>query len=40
MPAADSLMPEGLLDPLNENEVLDLVACVLSNAKPYAAYFK
>ena len=40
LPAAESLMPKGLLDPLNQDEVLDLIAYVLSNDKPYAPYFK
>jgi len=30
IPAAESLMPKGLLDPLNEAEVLDLIAYTLS----------
>jgi putative heme-binding domain-containing protein len=40
LPAAESLMPRGLLAPLGEDEVLDLIAYVLSNDKPYAEFFK
>ncbi|MCA8995799.1 MAG: hypothetical protein KDA80_02410, partial [Planctomycetaceae bacterium] len=33
-PAQKSLMPEGLLKPLNEDEVLDLLAYLLSRGNP------
>jgi putative heme-binding domain-containing protein len=33
-PANESLMPKGLLDPLNESEVLDLLAYTLSRGNP------
>jgi putative heme-binding domain-containing protein len=39
-PASESLMPKGLLDQLNETEVLDLVAYTLSRDKPNAPYFR
>jgi len=39
-PAAESLMPKGLLDQLNETEVLDLVAYTLSRDKPNAPFFR
>jgi len=40
LPATESLMPKGLLDQLNEREVLDLVAYVLSKDKSNASFFK
>jgi len=40
LPSATSLMPTGLLDPLNEDEVLDLVAYVLSRGNAQDARFK
>lgn len=40
LPAAESLMPKGLLDQLNEEEVLDLLAYVLSRGKANDARFK
>jgi len=39
-PATESLMPKGLLDQLNETEVLDLVAYTLSRDKPNAPFYK
>ncbi|MCA9087471.1 MAG: c-type cytochrome, partial [Planctomycetaceae bacterium] len=39
-PAATSLMPAGLLKPLNENEVLDLLAYLLSRGNPGDAMFR
>jgi putative heme-binding domain-containing protein len=39
-PASESLMPKGLLDQLNETEVLDLVAYTLSRDKPNAPFFR
>jgi putative heme-binding domain-containing protein len=39
-PSATSLMPAGLLDQLNEQEMLDLVAFVLSRGNPRDARFK
>jgi hypothetical protein len=33
-------MPKGLLDQLNETEVLDLVAYTLSRDKPNAPFFR
>jgi len=39
-PATESLMPKGLLDQLNETEVLDLVAYTLSRDKANAPFFK
>jgi putative heme-binding domain-containing protein len=39
-PATESLMPKGLLDQLNENEVLDLVAYTLSKDKANAPFYK
>jgi mono/diheme cytochrome c family protein len=38
--SATSLMPAGLLDQLNEQEVLDLVAYVLSRGNPEDGRFK
>jgi putative heme-binding domain-containing protein len=38
-PAPESLMPKGLLDPLNEREVLDLIAYALSRNNPRDARF-
>jgi len=35
-----SLMPAGLLDQLNEQEVLDLIAYTLSRGQPRDARFK
>jgi putative heme-binding domain-containing protein len=40
LPSATSLMPAGLLDTLNEDEVLDLVAYVLSRGNARDARFK
>jgi putative heme-binding domain-containing protein len=40
LPSATSLMPGGLLDQLNEDEVLDLVAYVLSRGNARDARFK
>ncbi|MFM8436414.1 MAG: heme-binding protein [Planctomycetia bacterium] len=40
LPATESLMPKGLLDQLNEREVLDLLAYVLSRDQPRDARFK
>ena len=40
MPAKGSMMPAGLLNPLNEEEVLDLVAYLLSMGNPDHAMFK
>jgi putative heme-binding domain-containing protein len=39
-PSSESLMPKGLLDQLNETEVLDLVAYTLSRDNPNAAFFR
>lgn len=39
-PSAVSLMPKDLLKPLNENEVLDLMAYLLSRGNPRDAMFK
>jgi putative heme-binding domain-containing protein len=39
-PSTVSLMPQDLLKPLNENEVLDLMAYLLSRGDPNHAYFK
>jgi putative heme-binding domain-containing protein len=39
-PAAESLMPKGLLDQLNETEVLDLVAYTLSKDKANAPFYR
>ncbi len=38
-PSPVSLMPKDLLDPLNEDEVLDLLAFLLSRGNPDAPYF-
>ena len=40
LPATESLMPKGLLDQLNDREVLDLLAYVLSRDRPKDARFK
>ncbi len=40
LPATESLMPKGLLDQLNDREVLDLLAYVLSRDRPQDARFK
>jgi putative heme-binding domain-containing protein len=40
VPATESLMPRGLLDQLNEREVLDLMAYVLARGNPKDARFK
>ena len=40
LPAAESLMPKGLLDQLNEEEVLDLLAYTLARGKPQDPRFK
>ena len=40
LPAPTSLMPKDLLKPLNENEVLDLMAYLLSRGNPADARFK
>jgi len=40
VPATESLMPSGLLDQLNEREVLDLVAYVISRDRPRDVRFK
>jgi len=40
VPAAESLMPKGLLDQLNETEVLDLLAYTLSKGNPRDGRFK
>jgi putative heme-binding domain-containing protein len=40
LPAAESLMPKGLLDQLNDREVLDLLAYVLSRDQPRSGPFK
>jgi putative heme-binding domain-containing protein len=40
VPAAESLMPKGLLDQLNETEVLDLIAYTLSKGNPRDGRFK
>ena len=40
MPAKGSMMPAGLLNPLNKEEVLDLVAYLLSMGNPDHAMFK
>jgi hypothetical protein len=40
LPASESLMPKGLLDGLNETEVLDLVAYVLSQGNRRGERFK
>jgi putative heme-binding domain-containing protein len=40
LPATESLMPRGLLDQLNEREVLDLLAYALSRDRPQDARFK
>lgn len=40
LPATESLMPKGLLDQLNEREVLDLLAYTLSRDRPRDARFK
>jgi putative heme-binding domain-containing protein len=40
LPAAESLMPKGLLDQLNEEEVLDLLAYTLARGKPKDPRFK
>jgi putative heme-binding domain-containing protein len=40
VPATESLMPKGLLDPLNETEVLDLLAYVLSRGDTNDPRFK
>ena len=40
VPASESLMPKGLLDQLNEGEVLDLLAYVLSRDRRKDARFK
>ena len=39
-PSATSLMPKDLLKPLNENEVLDLLAYLLSRGDPNHPMFK
>jgi hypothetical protein len=39
-PSPVSLMPEGLLKPLNENEVLDLLAYLLSRGDPTHPMFR
>ena len=39
-PSNVSLMPEELLNPLNENEVLDLLAYLLSRGDPNHPMFK
>ena len=38
-PSLTSIMPKGLLDKLTKDEVLDLVAYVLSGADPTSRYF-
>ena len=40
LPAAESLMPKGLLDPLSESEVLDLLAYTLARGNPKDARFQ
>jgi hypothetical protein len=40
IPATESLMPKGLLDTLNEEEVLDLLAYTLSRGNRNDARFK
>jgi putative heme-binding domain-containing protein len=40
LPATESLMPKGLLDQLNDREVLDLLAYALSRDRPQDARFK
>ena len=40
LPATESLMPKGLLDQLNDREVLDLLAYTLSRDRPQDARFK
>jgi putative heme-binding domain-containing protein len=40
IPATESLMPKGLLDQLNEEEVLDLLAFTLARGSPRDARFK
>jgi hypothetical protein len=40
IPAAESLMPKGLIDTLNEAEVLDLLAYTLSRGNQSDARFK
>ena len=40
LPAAESLMPKGLLDQLSEREVLDLLAYTLSRNNPRGKVFK
>ena len=40
LPAPESLMPKGLLDQLNDREVLDLLAYTLSRDRPQDARFK
>jgi len=40
LPATESLMPKGLLDQLNEQEVLDLLAYTLARGNPQHARFK
>ncbi|HZV05025.1 MAG TPA: c-type cytochrome [Gemmataceae bacterium] len=39
-PSSVSLMPEGLLKPLNDNEVLDLLAYLLSRGDPNSPMFR
>jgi putative heme-binding domain-containing protein len=40
LPSSESLMPRGLLDPLNESEVLDLLAYTLSRGNKHDSRFK
>ena len=40
LPSSESLMPKGLLDQLNESEVLDLLAYTLSRGNPGDSRFK
>ena len=40
IPAVESLMPKGLIDTLNEQEVLDLLAYTLSRGNQSDARFK
>ena len=40
LPSSESLMPRGLLDPLNESEVLDLLAYTLSRGHKHDSRFK
>jgi hypothetical protein len=40
LPAPESLMPKGLLDQLNEQELLDLIAYTLARGNPADGRFK